>query len=228
MIRPRLHRPSPAMVVALVALAVALSGTAYAATGGNFVLGKVNTAGHVSTLTNSAGAALTLKSGDTGVPLTLTAPSGAAPLSVNSTARVTNLNADLLDGTNAAGLTSTAVGSDQFEGPLPHTVDTFQMTGNLSLISVSGSAYSTSGGTFLEIEVLACPGAVASCTSSTSGAVGLGTGTTFTNEANSHKTISFVYPFSLPAGTYTLAVVPLVSTTTDNGDFFNLNVVSLG
>ena len=60
--RLRLRRPSPAMVVALLALAVAMSGTAYAATGGTFVLGKANTATHVAALTNAKGAALTLNS----------------------------------------------------------------------------------------------------------------------------------------------------------------------
>jgi hypothetical protein len=59
-LRSRIPRPSPAMVVALIALFVALGGTTYAATGGNFILGQPNTAGAPTQLssatTNSAGA----------------------------------------------------------------------------------------------------------------------------------------------------------------------------
>ena len=87
------------MVVALIGLGVSLSGTAYAATGGNFLLGKANTADKVSTLSDSAGVALKLNS-----------PSGVAPLAVNSTTMVKNLNANLLGGSKAADLTSTVVG----------------------------------------------------------------------------------------------------------------------
>ena len=80
----------------------------------------------------------------------------------------------------------------------------------------------------MEIEALACPGAVSSCTASTSGVVFLGQGVTFTNEMNSHKTISFVSPFQLGAGTWTLSLTPLSSTTTDSSDTYVVSVVSLG
>jgi hypothetical protein len=46
-------RPSPSMAVALLALFIALSGTTYAATGGNFILGPANTAENQTTLTAS-------------------------------------------------------------------------------------------------------------------------------------------------------------------------------
>ncbi len=57
-LRSRLHRPSPAMVVALIALFVALGGTALAATGGNFILGKSNSASTATQLSSGAGNAL--------------------------------------------------------------------------------------------------------------------------------------------------------------------------
>lgn len=63
------------------------SGTAYAATGGTFLLGKSNSAGATTSLTNSAGTALSL-----------TSKSGTAPLKVSSSTKVANLNADKLDG----------------------------------------------------------------------------------------------------------------------------------
>lgn len=85
--RLRLSGVSHAAAVAYLALFMATSGTAVAATGGTFILGKPNTAGSVSTLTNSAGPALSLRS-----------PSGSAPLQVNRTVKVDRLNGDLLDG----------------------------------------------------------------------------------------------------------------------------------
>jgi hypothetical protein len=86
----KVRRPSPAIVISVVSLFVALSGTAYAATGGTFVLGKANTAGAVTKLTNSNGTALSLSS-----------KSGTAPLAVNSSTLVPKLNASLLGGLTA-------------------------------------------------------------------------------------------------------------------------------
>lgn len=70
-----------------VAVLVLGSGTAYAATGGKFILGKSNYAGATSSLTNKNGTALALNS-----------KSGTAPLKVNRTVKVANLNSDFLDG----------------------------------------------------------------------------------------------------------------------------------
>jgi hypothetical protein len=84
---------SHATVVAYMALFMAMSGTAVAATGGTFILGKSNSADSVSTLTSSAGSALSLRS-----------PAGSAPLQVNRRVKVERLNADLLDGIDSTGL----------------------------------------------------------------------------------------------------------------------------
>jgi hypothetical protein len=89
----RLPRPSHATVVAYLALSVAMSGTAAAATGGVFVLGDTNRAGHASVLVNR-----------TGTPLELRAEQGRAPLRVNTERRVRHLNADLLDGKDSGQL----------------------------------------------------------------------------------------------------------------------------
>lgn len=83
---------SHATVVAYLALFMAMAGTASAATGGTFILGTSNTAESQTTLTTSAGSALSLNS-----------PAGVAPLRVNRTTKVTNLNADLLDGRDSTG-----------------------------------------------------------------------------------------------------------------------------
>lgn len=73
----------------LTALVVG-SGTAYAATGGNFILGKSNSAGATTVLSNPNGTALSLNS-----------KAGTPPLKVNRTAKVPKLNADLVDGKHA-------------------------------------------------------------------------------------------------------------------------------
>jgi hypothetical protein len=90
--RPSLPRPSAATVISLVALFFAMGGTAYAATGGNFILGRSNTASHVSSLTNTKGTALNLSSASTRPPLT-----------VSNSVQVPNLNASELGGTAATG-----------------------------------------------------------------------------------------------------------------------------
>ena len=92
-----------------------LTGTAYAATGGTFLLGRSNSATATTTLTNSAGTALALNS-----------KSGTAPLKVNSSTKVGSLNADKVYGVSAealalkAGKTGVIVGTpddaDQWEG----------------------------------------------------------------------------------------------------------------
>ncbi|MCW2544059.1 MAG: hypothetical protein JWM40_1611 [Frankiales bacterium] len=89
----RIPRPSHPTLVAYTALFLALSGTAYAATGGTFVLGRGNTATAPTGLTSSAG-----------TPMVLNAKTGYAPLAVNSTTKVNRLNADLLDGLDSAAL----------------------------------------------------------------------------------------------------------------------------
>jgi hypothetical protein len=64
-------RPSPATAIALVALVIAMSGSAYAATGGTFILGKANKETSTAHLANTKG-----------TPLALSAPAGTAPLRV--------------------------------------------------------------------------------------------------------------------------------------------------
>jgi hypothetical protein len=96
-----------ANVVSLLALFVALGGTTYAATGGNFILGKSNSAGSTTSLSAPiAGKALQLTNTSTGTGATalgLNVASGHPPFTVNSGTRVANLNSDRLDGINSTG-----------------------------------------------------------------------------------------------------------------------------
>jgi hypothetical protein len=76
------------------------TGTAYAATGGNFILGKKNVAESRTTLVNKNGAALSLNS-----------RFGTPPLRVNNGVKVPRLNADRLDGKHASAFALAAGGT---------------------------------------------------------------------------------------------------------------------
>lgn len=82
-------------------------GTAFAATGGNFILGRSNAATATTTLTNSAGTALAVNS-----------KAGTPTLKVGNTVRVPSLNADMVDGVHAGSFARTAgrTGSFDFAG----------------------------------------------------------------------------------------------------------------
>ena len=94
-------RPSHGVIVAYLALFVAMTGTATAATGGTLVLGRSNSAGSMTTLTNTS----------SGTPLRLNARPGYAPMQVNSGTKVTNLNSDKLDGVDSSGFQKKVSGS---------------------------------------------------------------------------------------------------------------------
>lgn len=80
------------VLLAAVLLVGGLNVAAYAATGGNFLLGRANSATRTSTLSNIGfGPALSLQS-----------RSNTPPLAVNSTKRVAKLNADMVDGKHAS------------------------------------------------------------------------------------------------------------------------------
>jgi hypothetical protein len=94
--------PSHATVVAYVALFVALSGTAVAATGGTAILGATNKADRITTFQRASGTPLQLRTGN-----------GAAALKVNSTGKVVRLNADLLDGADGSTYLRSLCAADQ-------------------------------------------------------------------------------------------------------------------
>jgi hypothetical protein len=97
----RSRRPSHGTVVAYLGLFVALGGTTYAATGGNFILGQPNSASSTTSLSAPvAGKALQLSNTNTAAGATalgLNVASGHSPFTVNSGTKVANLNADRLD-----------------------------------------------------------------------------------------------------------------------------------
>jgi hypothetical protein len=114
-----LKKPSPAMIVACLSLFVALSGVTYAATGGNFILGRSNTASNQTSLSASVSSAtpggskvlqLTNPSTASGAAgLGITVGANKAPIAVNATAgKATNLNADKLDGLDSTAFANAA------------------------------------------------------------------------------------------------------------------------
>jgi hypothetical protein len=83
------------VIGAVTILVLAANSAVYAATGGKFILGKTNKANKVSTLKRTtSGSALSL----------VTKSSANAPLATNGRGKVTNLNADMVDGLDSTAL----------------------------------------------------------------------------------------------------------------------------
>lgn len=95
-----MHKLSFGVVGVVFGVVVGGGGIAVAATGGSFLLGKSNAAGHTTALKNTgAGATLSL----------ISARGGQSPLAVSSNAgKATNLNADKLDGLDSSALARVA------------------------------------------------------------------------------------------------------------------------
>src|SRR5436190_8214505 len=98
-----------ANVISTLALFLVLAGgTTLAATGGNFILGQSNSASSTTSLTRTganAGKGLQVTNTSTAAGATalgLNVASGHAPFTVNSGTKVTNLNADKLDGIDSS------------------------------------------------------------------------------------------------------------------------------
>lgn len=96
--------PTVAFAAGAIAALVIGSGTAVAATGGKFILGKANAATTVTTLTNNYGTALTLNS-----------KAGQPSLRVNRNVKVPNLNSDLLDGLDQSAFARSAMKAGAFD-----------------------------------------------------------------------------------------------------------------
>jgi len=110
-----------------LALSVALGGTTYAATGGNLILGQSNTASSTTALSaGTTGPAFKVTNTSTGTGGSFNVAAGHQPFTVNSGTKVTNLNADKLDGKDSTaflGATAKAADSDQLDG-----IDSTQFT----------------------------------------------------------------------------------------------------
>jgi len=102
-------------------LLLAAATTAGAATGANFILGKVNSETTQATLNNSKG-----------TPLSLVAPAGAAPLKVSNSRLVGGLNAQYLGGLTGQDLATGGHGATTNTTiPLTNTAQEIVSTGSL-------------------------------------------------------------------------------------------------
>ena len=95
-------------LVLVLGLVFGVATMALGANGGNFILGRSNAASTLTKLTgNVDGAAMQVINTNAGADdtaLSLQAQAGEAPMRVNSATRVTNLNADKLDGVDSSAL----------------------------------------------------------------------------------------------------------------------------
>jgi len=93
-----------------VALVLVITGAVSGAAGQALILGASNSAGGSTTslTANVAGAVLKVTQNGPGTPLTITGPSDKAPMNVSSSRKVTNLNADRVDGQSAAAFMPSA------------------------------------------------------------------------------------------------------------------------
>ncbi len=123
------------------------SGTAYAATGGDFHLGQHNTANKASTLINPRG-----------IPLSLWARAGSPPLKVDRSVRIPRLNADLLDSRHessfalASGSTGNVTGlgaamSDGDSNGIPELIQAIATCPSGARRTGGGATDFTTGGT---------------------------------------------------------------------------------
>ncbi len=111
----RLKLSPVAVIATTLIMAAAGVGIADAATGGDFILGKANSESSTASLANSKG-----------TPLSLSAPKNTAPLAVDRSTMVANLNAGSVGGLGAAGLElSGADGFMKVETNTPVTDDVY-------------------------------------------------------------------------------------------------------
>ena len=151
-----------ANVMATIAVFVVLGGTTYAATGDFLKLGNPNSANKQTSLSASpafAGKALQLTNTSTGAGATalgLTVGSGRPPFIVNSGTKVTNLNADKLDGLDSTGfLPRSNVKSLAFtpDGCVNATDPGCSTSFTLGGLSLGASCYVTNNATVAHLEL---------------------------------------------------------------------------
>lgn len=132
------------VIGAVTVLVLAGNTISLATTGHAFILGKANSANKTTTLTRTtSGTVLSLHSKS----------SSNAPLSVNGTGKVANLNADKVDGLDSTQLTTNTMIYTDTDSSTVHTGSTYwHLTvapGDYSFTWTAGVTPSTSGATML-------------------------------------------------------------------------------
>src|SRR5215216_1050065 len=130
----------------MLALVFGIASTALGANGGNFILGSLNnTATAITKLTGTVGGGPALQvsnpSTATGsTALDLQVATGKAPMKVNRSTKVTNLNSDLLDGKSSEVLGSFMATSQSITGDCT-TAGTWKGCASYSLKVPAGKVY---------------------------------------------------------------------------------------
>jgi hypothetical protein len=135
------HRPSASLVVAVLALVVSLTGTAYAAGGGSLLLGHHNKATKTTSLTSKGkGPALSVKA-KRGPAASFRGGSGQPPFTVGSSTKVPGLDADQLDGLDASAFAR----ADQSVSAVVSGSGTSTANSVLTTLAVNQVSYDPSG-----------------------------------------------------------------------------------
>ncbi len=232
--------------VLTLALVFGVASMALGANGGNFILGRINTATAPSVLKGDVnGAAVQIQNTDTGTDdaaLNLSVQKGETPLRVNSSARVPNLNADKLDSLDSSAFaTRSQFGATQVirdKGPLPLS-GTFTSHGGTLVVTATGSGFRSSANAKFQGNIGMWVNVLGSSGNGSGHRMGV-----HANQQNSHQ--AFVSePWvidDLPAGTYTVELEAAYEevrcnngletdetycTTTDQNDPFYVTVVEL-
>jgi hypothetical protein len=248
------HRESGATVLAALALIVALGSTDAYATVKTFMLGTGNTADRPTTVTAAMAPTwpttgsqrlLQLTNSNTiagATALGLNVAAGHAPFTVNSGAKVANLNADKLDGADSTGFYqtgSTVADSTLFDGQDYQRVindarpkvsmsysyrgvssgfsRNFTSPGGYQLFTLNGSAYAqNSGGAFLALCVVLDGNVTNACAQIA------------VNEGLSHKAL-IPQPalLNVPLGFHTVTLTTGTTTLTNNDDFYSLSILGV-
>jgi len=257
-----MRKPSPATIIACIALFVALGGAGLAATGNNFILGQSNTAENPTRLTGTVndgqfrvqnasttsasravvgrmtsasaaagtagvvGSTASTNAGAAGVlginlgggpAVSATVAPGAAPLSVNSSTKVANLNADLLDGVDRSDLVTRNVSTGTENGPLPVSFPV-TTTGRPLLIFLAASGFRVGTPGTIEVD-LTIDGAP---TPSASTKV-------YASEAASYRatvpTMAIVN--NVPAGVHSVAITMATGGSSDANDLVSYSLIEL-
>jgi hypothetical protein len=130
---------SPAALAATVALLVGSGAGAAAATGASFILGRANHESTTASLKDSKG-----------TPLALSAPARTAPLAVNRTTMVKNLNAQYLNGFSSSNLAS--AGGAGSIAPGTDTPLNLGMTAVVKTGSLPGATYYVTATAMVDIQ----------------------------------------------------------------------------
>jgi hypothetical protein len=220
---------SPAMGVALAAVLIALGSVGYSATGGNFILGISNQAGSQTRLTAPvAGATFRVENtstSSTATGIAIATNANRPPFALTSSSKVTNLNADLLDGLHANQLARIALDT----GPLSASAVTFSDQAQITIQAPQSGFVLVNGVIHFDTEdgdCLPCAGHVhirneTTLTSSAHTAVTVADGQTVA------AAVTWVFPVTTGAHTFSLEAGKFPGAATHVVDFRNAMLTGL-